>query len=173
MNAMMTTNNPLKEYRLIGDYVSDLDAVEQARVELDELNTRYRSSELCKEMINLEDTVNASINTDVNVGTVCIPAADAIMTVAGMSIALSITAKNAISLYSALDPFLVGVEMRGDVFNTNLRMSHEASAASMQVNHCMATFEFPDELEEIHQKISPSAVSIRAELYNLVIVRCG
>ncbi|ORC93722.1 uncharacterized protein TM35_000015990 [Trypanosoma theileri] len=158
---------------LIDDYVTDMDALEQAREDLGNMNCQYRSSKLHRTLVDLQDTVNNSINTDVHVGTVCIPAADAVITVAGMSIALPIPAEKVTSLYTALNPSLVGVEMRGDVFDTNLRMSHEAPADSMQVSHSISTFDFPFELEEIHQKICPSAVSIRAELYKLVMYGVG
>ncbi|KEG12293.1 hypothetical protein DQ04_01831110 [Trypanosoma grayi] len=154
---------------LLEAYSTSEESLVSSRSKIRALNEHYEGSDLQKSLGVLESTMNASINTDVYVGTVCTRVDDAVMDVLAERVMLPIGADVAHSLYAKLDPSLVGVERRGDVLDPSLRMSHEAAADVLRIGGPLASFDFPEEVRRVHEHLCPSAMSIRVQLYKLVI----
>lgn len=122
-----------------------------------------------EQCLELQRKLNREIQPDVVVGKVTtgelrctIPSLDK------RTFSLPMNYADAAELYQRLDPSLVGVELRGDVLDTDLRRSHEILASKVELPSCLKDFAFPEEVQRIHEKLCPSALSIRVEPYKVL-----
>lgn len=125
----------------------------------------------CKE---LQERLNSVVAPDVVVGKVTTTGLKgAVPSLGNKSFSLPMDYADAASLYKQLDPSLVGVELRGDVLDTDLRRSHEILASKLELPSCLAQFAFPEEVRRIHETLCPSAESIRVEPYKMILYGTG
>lgn len=124
----------------------------------------------------LQDRLNRDVAPEAIVGKVSAPRGTlrcAIPSLGDKAFGVPIGAGDAADLYARLDPSLVGVELRGDVLDTDLRRSHEVLASLVRLPGCLAKFEFPEEVRRIHESLCPSAEAIRVEPYKLILYGTG